>query len=91
MGQTTNDPLQRVYGMSFPDKAMLKQWQEFQEKAKQRDHRLLGSKQELFFFHNLSPGSAFWMPHGARVSTTVVLLNYVRLTIYVCCICADLQ
>jgi hypothetical protein len=32
-----------------------------------RDHRLLGTKQELFFFHTLSPGSAFWMPHGARV------------------------
>jgi hypothetical protein len=24
---------------------MLKQWQEFQEKAKQRDHRTLGTKQ----------------------------------------------
>jgi threonyl-tRNA synthetase len=30
------DALQRVYGISFPDKSMLKQWQEFQEKAKQR-------------------------------------------------------
>lgn len=67
LGQVTNDPLQRVYAIAFPDKALLKQWQEFQEKAKQRDHRLLGTKQELFFFHNLSPGSAFWMPHGARV------------------------
>ena len=36
LGQTTNDALQRIYGISFPDKAMLKQWQEFQEKAKQR-------------------------------------------------------
>jgi len=67
LGQVTNDPLQRTYGIAFPDKAMLKQWQEFQEKAKQRDHRLLGTKQELFFFHTLSPGSCFWMPHGARV------------------------
>jgi threonyl-tRNA synthetase len=39
LGQVTNDPLQRIYGISFPDKAMLKQWKEFQEKAKQRDHR----------------------------------------------------
>jgi threonyl-tRNA synthetase len=66
LGQVTNDPLQRVYGIAFPDKAMLKQWQEFQEKAKQRDHRNVGTKQELFFFHQLSPGSCFWMPHGAR-------------------------
>lgn len=43
LGQVTNDPLQRVYGIAFPDKAMLKQWNEFQEKAKQRDHRLLGN------------------------------------------------
>jgi threonyl-tRNA synthetase len=67
LGQVTNDPLQRVYGIAFPDKSQLKQWLEFQEQAKQRDHRNLGTKQELFFFHNLSPGSAFWMPHGARI------------------------
>lgn len=67
LGQVKNDPLQRVYGVSFPDKAQLKQWLEFQKKAKERDHRLLGTKQELFFFHNLSPGSAFWLPHGARI------------------------
>lgn len=39
LGNVANDPLQRVYGISFPDKAMLKQWQEFQEQAKLRDHR----------------------------------------------------
>ena len=57
LGQVTNDPLQRIYGIAFPDKSLLKQWEEFQEKAKQRDHRLVGGKQELFFFHQLSPGS----------------------------------
>ena len=67
LGQVTNDPLQRVYGIAFPDKSQLKQWLEFQKQAKERDHRALGTKQELFFFHNLSPGSAFWMPHGARI------------------------
>jgi len=76
LGQISNDPLQRVYGISFPDKAMLKQWQEFQEQAKQRDHRLLGTKQELFFFHNLSPGSCFWLPHGARVYNK--LISFIR-------------
>lgn len=67
LGKVTNDPLQRVYGISFPDKAQLKQWREFQEQAKLRDHRTVGTKQELFFFHSLSPGSCFWLPHGARV------------------------
>jgi len=72
LGQVTNDPLQRVYGIAFPEKAMLKKWQEFQEKAKQRDHRNLGMKQELFFFHQLSPGSCFWLPHGTRVYNKLV-------------------
>jgi len=76
LGQVVNDPLQRVYGVSFPEKAQLKQWLEFQEKAKQRDHRLLGTKQELFFFHTLSPGSAFWMPHGARIYNK--LMEFIR-------------
>lgn len=76
LGQTTNDPLQRIYGIAFPDKAMLKKWQEFQEQAKLRDHRAVGTKQELFFFHQLSPGSCFWMPHGARVYNK--LIEFIR-------------
>ncbi len=72
----TNDPLQRVYGIAFPEKAMLTQWEEFQEKAKQRDHRVLGAKQELFFFHTLSPGSCFWLPHGARIYNK--LITFIR-------------
>jgi hypothetical protein len=34
-----NDPLQRVYGIAFPEKAQMKQWEDFQQKAKERDHR----------------------------------------------------
>jgi len=62
-----NDSLQRMYGVSFPDKKMLKVWQENMEKAKARDHRVLGVKQNLFMFHDLSPGSCFFLPHGARI------------------------
>lgn len=76
LGQTTNDPLQRIYGIAFPDKAMLKKWQEFQEQARLRDHRVVGQKQELFFFHQLSPGSSFWLPHGARVYNK--LIEFIR-------------
>lgn len=31
------------------------------------DHRTVGTEQELFFFHELSPGSAFFLPAGARI------------------------
>lgn len=76
LGQVDNDSLQRVYGIAYPDKADLAKWKDFQEKAKARDHRLVGGKQELFFFHNLSPGSAFWLPHGARIYNT--LMKFIR-------------
>lgn len=72
LGQVDNDPLQRVYGISFPDNKEMKKWKEIQEEAKKRDHQVIGTKQELFFFNKLSPGSAFWLPHGARIHNKLV-------------------
>ncbi len=66
-GKQDQDQLQRVYGISFPSKEQLKEWQEFQKAAAERDHRKIGTDQELFFFHKLSPGSCFWLPHGTRI------------------------
>lgn len=37
------------------------------EEQTNSDHRHIGVQQELFFFHELSPGSAFWLPKGARI------------------------
>lgn len=34
------------------------------EEAAKRDHRKIGQDQELFFFHQHSPGSAFFLPNG---------------------------
>jgi len=34
---------------------------------KERDHRNQGKKQELFFFHPMSPGSCFFLPKGAKI------------------------
>jgi hypothetical protein len=36
------ETLQRVYGISFPDTKMLKEWEVFQEEARNRDHRKIG-------------------------------------------------
>ena len=72
LADTDNDSLQRMYGISFPDKKMLKIWKENQEKAKERDHRRIANKQELIMFHELSPGSAFWLPHGTRIYNNLV-------------------
>jgi threonyl-tRNA synthetase len=79
LGDTNNDQLQRVYGVSFPTKKMLKAHVENLERAKERDHRRLGVQQKLFMFHQLSPGSAFFLPHGTIIYNT--LCEFIR-TLY---------
>nr|XP_054587647.1 threonine--tRNA ligase 1, cytoplasmic [Nothobranchius furzeri] len=75
-GKADMETLQRIYGISFPDPKMLKEWEKFQEEAKNRDHRKLGREQELFFFHELSPGSCFFLPKGAFIYNT--LIEFIR-------------
>ncbi|KAA8592612.1 hypothetical protein FQN60_018067 [Etheostoma spectabile] len=75
-GKADMETLQRIYGISFPDPKMLKEWEKFQEEAKNRDHRKLGREQDLFFFHDLSPGSCFFMPKGAFIYNT--LIEFIR-------------
>lgn len=70
------ETLQRIYGISFPDPKMLKEWEKFQEEAKNRDHRKIGRDQELYFFHELSPGSCFFLPKGAYIYNT--LIEFIR-------------
>ncbi|CAH2269858.1 jg14615 [Pararge aegeria aegeria] len=75
-GKADAESLQRVYGVSFPDPKQLKQWEVIQEEAAKRDHRKIGKEQELFFFHELSPGSCFFQPRGAHIYN--VLVNFIR-------------
>ncbi|GAA5824918.1 hypothetical protein JCM3770_002293 [Rhodotorula araucariae] len=72
LGDANNESLQRIYGISFPDTAQMKDYKKFLEEAAKRDHRRIGKDQELFFFHDLSPGSCFWLPHGTRIYNTLV-------------------
>mmetsp|Transcript_20969 Transcript_20969/g.34640 ORF Transcript_20969/g.34640 Transcript_20969/m.34640 type:complete len:773 (+) Transcript_20969:53-2371(+) len=67
LGKQGNDQLQRVYGITFPDKNQHKEWKHFQEEAAKRDHRKIGIEQELFFFDEMSPGSCFFLPLGGRI------------------------
>ncbi|XP_032691869.1 threonine--tRNA ligase 2, cytoplasmic isoform X1 [Lontra canadensis] len=75
-GNPKMETLQRIYGISFPDNKMMKTWEKFQEEAKNRDHRKIGKEQELFFFHDLSPGSCFFLPRGAFIYNT--LMDFIR-------------
>lgn len=75
-GKADAESLQRVYGISFPDPKQLKEWEKIQEEAAKRDHRKIGKEQELFFFHELSPGSCFFQPRGAHIYNT--LMNFIK-------------
>ncbi|QRW25812.1 threonyl-tRNA synthetase [Rhizoctonia solani] len=76
LGDAANDSLQRIYGISFPDTKQLTEYKAFLAEAAKRDHRRIGKDQELFFFHELSPGSCFFLPHGARIYNT--LIEFIR-------------
>uniref|UniRef100_A0A8C5QVU2 Threonine--tRNA ligase, mitochondrial n=1 Tax=Leptobrachium leishanense TaxID=445787 RepID=A0A8C5QVU2_9ANUR len=75
-GDPTQEALQRVYGISFPDVQQLKEWEKAHEEAKNRDHRKIGTEQSLFFFHDLSPGSCFFLPRGAHIYN--VLIDFIK-------------
>ncbi|XP_046857287.1 threonine--tRNA ligase 1, cytoplasmic-like [Xenia sp. Carnegie-2017] len=75
-GNCEAESLQRIYGISFPQDKQLKEWKKFQEEAAKRDHRKIGQEQELFFFHELSPGSCFFLPNGAHIYNTLV--NFIK-------------
>jgi threonyl-tRNA synthetase len=68
-GDSNRPTLQRIYGISFPEKEMLDEFLERKEEAEKRDHRKLGPQLGLFFFHETAPGMPYWMPKG------VVVLN----------------
>ncbi|XP_020860147.1 threonine--tRNA ligase, mitochondrial isoform X3 [Phascolarctos cinereus] len=70
------EPLQRVYGISFPTVEGLRAWEKQREEAAAKDHRRIGKDQELFFFHELSPGSCFFLPRGTRVYNA--LMTFIR-------------
>ncbi|PSK54052.1 Threonine--tRNA ligase, cytoplasmic [Elsinoe australis] len=67
LGDAANDSLQRIYGVSFPDKKQMDEHKLYLEEAAKRDHRRIGKDQELFFFHDMSPGAAFFLPHGTII------------------------
>uniref|UniRef100_A0A8D0G5F0 threonine--tRNA ligase n=1 Tax=Sphenodon punctatus TaxID=8508 RepID=A0A8D0G5F0_SPHPU len=71
-GDPSRESLQRVYGISFPTPEQLAEWEQRQEEAASRDHRRIGQDQELFFFHELSPGNCFFLPRGAHIYNTLI-------------------
>jgi len=66
-GSEKNKMLQRIYGISFPDKKMLRQWLHLMEEAKKRNHLKLGKSLDLLSMHPEAPGAVFIHPKGMVV------------------------
>jgi len=75
-GDEKRQMLQRIYGTAFFKKDELDQYLFRIEEAKKRDHRKLGRELDLFQFHPVSPGAAFWTPRGTILYNTLV--DFVR-------------
>jgi threonyl-tRNA synthetase len=71
-GNSTNPYLQRLYGLSFPTQERMESWHKLREEAEKRDHRNIGKQQSLFMFHEYSPGSPFFLPHGTKIFNKLV-------------------
>jgi threonyl-tRNA synthetase len=70
-GDEKRPMLQRVYGTAWSTQEELDAYLWRRTEAKKRDHRRLGVALDLYSFHDVSPGSAFWHPKGQRVWRTL--------------------
>ncbi|MFL5679660.1 MAG: threonine--tRNA ligase [Chloroflexota bacterium] len=70
-GDEKRPMLQRIYGTVWSTQEELDQYLWRREEAKKRDHRRLGRELDLFSFHDVSPGAAFWHPKGQRIWRTL--------------------
>ena len=66
-GDVKNKQLQRVYGISFPEKKQLQDYLKLLEEAEKRDHRKIGKQLELFSLHEEGPGFTFFHPKGMTI------------------------
>jgi len=78
-GSEKNKMLQRIYGISFPDKKMLAQWIHEREEAEKRNHIKIGKELELFLIsEKVGQGLPIWLPKGTIVREQ--LINFLKET-----------
>ncbi len=70
-GDEKRPMLQRVYGTAWNTQDDLDAYLWRRAEAKKRDHRRLGVQLDLYSFHDVSPGSAFWHPKGQMIWRTL--------------------
>ncbi len=72
----SREQLQRLYGISFFDKKKLNKYIHLVEEAKKRDHRKLGTRLDLYSFHDEAAGMPFFHARGMEIWNA--LLDYWR-------------
>ena len=70
-GDQSRPALQRIYGTVWPTREELDRYLWRRAEAKKRDHRKIGVALDLFTFHDVSPGAAFWHPKGWTLYRTL--------------------
>jgi len=70
-GDERRPMLQRIYGTVWETQDELDRYLWRRAEAKKRDHRRLGVALDLYSFHDIAPGSAFWHPKGQRLWRTL--------------------
>ncbi|MEA3416421.1 MAG: threonine--tRNA ligase [Thermodesulfobacteriota bacterium] len=68
----TKPQLQRIYGTAFFNKKELKDYLNFLEEAKKRNHRKIGLAMDLFSFHEEAPGMPFFHPKGLAIWESLI-------------------
>jgi len=75
-GDSRRQMLQRIYGTAWFKKEELEAYTHRLEEARKRDHRKLGKELDLFQFHPVAPGAAFWTDRGTAIYNA--LNDYMR-------------
>ncbi len=71
-GDEKNKMLTRIYGTAFPTQEELDEYLNRLEEAKNRDHRRIGQKLDLFSFHSEAPSDIFWHDKGYTIFKEMV-------------------
>ena len=67
-GDASNKSLTRIYGVSFPDKKLMKAHLEMLEEAKKRDHRKISKEMGIYTMDDdVGQGLVLWMPNGTII------------------------
>lgn len=72
-GDSNNQVLQRIYGVTFSSKMELEEYLANMEEAAKRNHRKLGGELELFMFSEEAPGMPFYLPNGQIIRNELEL------------------